>query len=313
MTTVQIILLGVALTLSLAGCGEGLHTTSSENSADNSSEAPPAETVPTETPAAENNEPPTPIIRKGIIGQLTTPNGNLNINQGAGFDTAREEIHDLEPYHTLALEVGAEGEKVRTGDMVFPRPLEGKYCHSMFWGKDWPLRGSKVRTELKRFSDLNLQLGQEYWQGIAWYTPDTPAMREVLSTTRPNNHILQWHAYSPSTGNFGLNTYSGNLFFKFGNKPENNVGKHVLGQWNKAVMHYKIANDNTGFIQLWINPKVVNGLPVDPPVYEYKNTPTYGEDIYFKWGIYRHHTPAPTQDIRYFYDSLRAGDKSSDF
>ena len=244
-----------------------------------------------------------PPVRVGLIAQSIVLGGSLNITGGKKDDDWREEIHDAEPMHSLAIGYGTKN----------PSPVEGTHWWKAFWGKGWSLRSGKVRTELKRPNDRILDAGSEYWIGLAFFIPDTPEAKALANTDKQNNHCFQFH-YVADQGTSGMNMLKGRYKFSFGTKPEVDLGAVVFGLWNKMVIHADLQTNNTGFVEAWLNPTVVNNMPVGAPDYEYRNTPTSPPSgLNVKLGIYRHHAVLPEHDIQYLYDSVRIGNASSNF
>ena len=71
--------------------------------------------------------------------------------------------------------------------------LAGSKAIQIKWKKDWPLRGGKIRSELKRPGGIMLYEGSEYWLGMAFYIEDTPGHRYIMHASDINAHVFQWH------------------------------------------------------------------------------------------------------------------------
>ncbi|MCA9363477.1 polysaccharide lyase, partial [Candidatus Kaiserbacteria bacterium] len=240
--------------------------------------------------------------RQGIIAYTGAESGKIDITGCTGDDCWREEIHDNDPYHSQA--VSAVKGLARSGD----------YSMRIYWGPDWPLRGGKIRSELKKPGELFLEAGNEYWIGFSTYMRDNANNRDVIATDYTNAHIMQWH-WMDVNGTSGINIRKGRYHFSFGSlRPETNIAPVTLGQWEDWVMHVKVTNDNTGFVRVWLNADSVN----DKPVYEKTNVKTLASGdskLNQKIGIYRWYGAPEAKDHYYehFYDEFRIGNKNASF
>lgn len=77
----------------------------------------------------------------------------------------------------------------------------------------------------------------------------------------------------------------------------------ALGRWETWVMHFRLANDQSGFFELWQNGKSI-----------YKNTgpnATPGDAMPIKWGVYIGIGSKLKKEMKVLYDDVVLGDEKS--
>jgi hypothetical protein len=167
----------------------------------------------------------------------------------------------------------------------------------------WPGTRSEVYTSTGE------QAGTESWWGWSTYFPKdfAPAPNSIW------NIFTQWHNTGPTgqaNAHFEIDTTTTPWHLElrtFGGQENQNEHRFYLADfqpetWYDFIFHVRWAADSTGFVEVWVNGKLVVPLTNIPTIYQ-------GEGVYLKQGFYR--APANVTSVVY-QDAMRRGDSYSD-
>lgn len=258
------------------------------------------------------------IERVGIIAQYTVATGFLNIGFDAEFDAMRQEFPTTEPYQSQAVSCsgGPWGTLTQAdwntihANRPSSVPVTGGWWGS-YWGKDWPLYNGSRRSECKRLSGVQLDPNTTYYLGFNWYLPDTVAARAIANFDKINMHLFQWH-YRESTLTSGVKCRLSRHRMSFGTGPEIDIGPVLFGVWRKMIIETNMGTGASGYVRVWLDPVMVDGVPQGTPVYEYTNqaiSPPAGLNM--KAGAYYFNNEPIPYDIIHYYNAYFIGNSTS--
>lgn len=199
-------------------------------------------------------------------------------------------------------EVTDTNEAVRKGWKAQRFETQGGDCY----GTDCNRNPVYERNEFAQAGGENLE-GDEYWYAWSFYVPVTftPAAWVFYG------QFIQHHNYDSI---WMFMKRAGQPFCAVFDWVRNNnwnctLKNHILiddenfaGRWHDILVHAKWTTGESGFTKIYVD---------DALVVDYKGyTRTQGnEDVYFKYGIYRHQSSANTV---IYYDEVRRGSRRED-
>jgi hypothetical protein len=180
--------------------------------------------------------------------------------------------------------------------------------------KSDPLVGLGARSELTpTFVESNPSV--ERWVGFSVYLPSATWGIDVAPEL-----IHQSHAQNGESPPFGIRTWNGRYYItvnydssgKVINKDYDTGIPYKTDTWNKIVYHIKYANNNTGFIYVWVNGTLI---------FQYVNRITQYAGLskgnFYRFGIYKNAWSdgwKSNVSTRVFYeDEMRIGSEKATY
>lgn len=172
------------------------------------------------------------------------------------------------------------------------------------------LRTSSERPERSEVRWDSIGYGQERWVAVRILAPEAcPQGFISLFQIGP----IKNPADKEGKGFLQLQLVSGGqnwltrIFLERINLPRvaEKAGEAALGRWESWVMHFRLADDSKGFVEVWRNGK---------KVYDGKGpNAKAGDKLPLKWGPYIGKGNKLVKDCRYLYDDVVLGDEKSSY
>ena len=209
----------------------------------------------------------------------------------------RWDFDGKDPFHNLSL----EGEKP---EVVNDPLVPGNHAMVSV------LRTKSERSERSEVRWDRIEYGVERWVAVRILVPEPSphSMMSIFQLGPVRNKVkddgrgwFQLQMLGPSR------TWILRLFLERVNQPgvRERVGPVTFGQWETWVMHFRLANDDKGFLELWRSGKKIyqqKGRNANP-----------GDRMPIKWGVYIGIGNRIEQDQRVLYDDIVLGDEKSSY